>query len=159
MQLLLSEKRARKVRFPTMSGEFVDRFFSDYYHQLFPHASPKLFITLFGGEPLLPPNRAAIERILAFAGEHPSVSVDAPTNATTISGMADLIGPGKSSIQTVQVTLDGDRLLHDKNRVYPSGKPTFDSTIAAIRKLIDLKVDAHPSAYIFIIKGWNQQGA
>jgi uncharacterized protein len=42
-------------------------------------------------------------------------------------------------IQNVQVTLDGDRLLHDENRIPVSGQPTFDTTIAAVRQLIGLQ--------------------
>jgi uncharacterized protein len=132
---------AEKSGIPSMSGEFVDRFFSQYFPQLFPRVPKKLFITLFGGEPLLPPNREAIVRILAYARRRPSIRIHVPTNATTLSEMADLIGPGKGNIQSVQVTLDGDRLFHDENRIPVSGKPTFDATIAAVRKLIDLKAN------------------
>jgi uncharacterized protein len=142
---------AEKSGIPSMSGEFADRFFSDYFPQLFQGASKKLFITLFGGEPLLPPNREAIERILAYARRRPSIRIHVSTNATTVSEMADLIGPGKGSIQTVQITLDGDRLLHDENRIPVSGKPTFDATIAAVRKLIELK--AHVSLRVHIHQG------
>src|SRR5512139_162044 len=47
---------AHKTAIPPMSGEFVDRFFFEYFAQLFPKAPKKLVITLFGGEPLLPSN-------------------------------------------------------------------------------------------------------
>ncbi len=130
-----------KSSIPSMSGEFVDSFFSDYFPQLFPKPPKKLLITLFGGEPLLPANREAITRILAYARKHPSIGISVATNATTLSEMADLIGPGKGSIQNVQVTLDGDRSLHDENRIPDSGKPTFDTTIAAVRQLIELKAN------------------
>jgi uncharacterized protein len=109
-------------------------------------------ITLFGGEPLLPPNREAITRILTYARRRPSIRIHVSTNTTTLSEMADLIGPGKGAIQSVQVTLDGDRLLHDENRVPVSGKPTFDATIAAVRKLIGLK--AHISLRVHLHPGW-----
>lgn len=142
---------AKKKGVPAMSAEFVDRFFSEYYPQLFPTAPKKLIITLFGGEPLLPSNREAILRVLAYARRRPSIRIHVSTNATTLSEMADLIGPEKGSIQSVQVTLDGDRLLHDKNRIFASGKRTFDGTIAAVRKLIKLK--AHISLRVHIHRG------
>lgn len=132
---------AEKSGIPAMSGEFVDRFFSEYYPQLFPKAPKKLLITLFGGEPLLPGNREAIRRILAHARRRPSARVTVATNATTLSGMADLIGPDRGKIRNVQVTLDGDRPLHDTNRVPASGEPTFDATIDAVRQLIGLQVN------------------
>ncbi|MDD2318957.1 MAG: radical SAM protein [Geobacteraceae bacterium] len=142
---------AEKTAVASMSGEFVDRFFSDYFPQLFPKKPKQLLITLFGGEPLLPGNREAITRILAFAKKRPSVRISVATNATTLPEMADLIGPEKGRIQSVQVTLDGDRSLHDKNRVAVSGKPTFDATIAAVRELADLQV--HVSLRVHIHQG------
>lgn len=139
---------AEKPSIPSMSGEFVDTFFSDYLPQLFPNVRKKLDIILFGGEPLLPSNREAIVRILAYARRRPSISVHVSTNATMLSDMNDLIGPGRGNIQSVQVTLDGDRQLHDQNRISVSGKRTFDATIAAIRQLIVLK--AHISLRVHI---------
>ncbi len=131
---------ADKSKAHSMSVEFVDRFFSDYFSQLFPRMPDDLLITLFGGEPLLPNNRAAITRILDYAKERPSFRVSVSTNGTTLSDMTDLIGPERGKIQDVHVTLDGDRLLHDENRVPKSGKATFDAMVAAIRQLIRLKV-------------------
>lgn len=130
---------AHKTAVPPMSGEFVDRFFAEYFAQLFPKAPKKLVITLFGGEPLLPSNREAITRILAYARRRSSVAITVATNATTLPEMADLVGPGRGRIRNVQVTLDGDRMLHDENRVPVSGQPTFDATIAAVRQLIELQ--------------------
>lgn len=132
---------AEKSRVPCMSGEFVDRFFSDHYRRLFPRTPKRLLITLFGGEPLLPANRKAITRILAYARRRPSVGISVATNAMTLPEMADLVGPGKGSIRNVQVTLDGDRAHHDRHRIPATGQPTFDRTIAAVRQLIGLKAN------------------
>lgn len=126
-------------KIPPMSPEFVDRLFSDYFPQLFPKVPKELTFTLFGGEPLLPANREAVKRILAYTKRRPSIKVSVATNATTLSDMVDLIGPERGKIQSVQVTLDGDELLHDMNRIPPSGKPTFGAMIAAIRQLMQLK--------------------
>ncbi len=63
------------------------------------------------------------------------------TNGTTLPGMLDLIGPEKGKIQSVQITLDGDRPLHDECRIPASGKPTFDTMMGAIRQVIELKAD------------------
>ncbi|NLC70143.1 MAG: 4Fe-4S cluster-binding domain-containing protein [Desulfuromonadaceae bacterium] len=130
---------AEKTTVSYMSGDFVDRFFTDYYPQLFPKTPRKLFITLFGGEPLLPGNREGITRVLAYARRRPSIGISVATNATMVPEMADLIGPGRGRIRHIQVTLDGDRQFHDGNRVPASGKPTFDATIAAVRQLIALQ--------------------
>ena len=70
-------------------------------------------------------NREAIARIIAYARKRPSIMIDVSTNATTLSEMADFIGPGRGSIQAVQITLDGDRQLHDENRRPVSGMRSF----------------------------------
>lgn len=124
---------------PPMSPEFVDGLFSTYLPQLFPRIPKDFTFTLFGGEPLLPGNREAISRILAYTAKHPKIRVSVATNATTLPEMTDLIGPEKGKIQSIQVTLDGDPLLHDKNRVPRSGKPTFKAMISAIRCIIQAK--------------------
>jgi uncharacterized protein len=135
-QQTLSEKSKSAV----MNGAFVDRFFSEYFPQLFSKKPKNLSITLFGGDPLLPANRDAILRILAYTKKRPSTRVIVSTNATTLSAMADLIGPENGKIQSVQVTFDGERILHDDNRIPVSGKPTFDGMIDAVKQLIQLKV-------------------
>jgi uncharacterized protein len=126
---------------PPMSREFVETFLATYLPRLFPKSPRNFQFTLFGGEPLLPANRGAIESILAYTSKHRSISVSVATNATTLPDMVDLIGPGRGKIQSVQVTLDGDASLHDQNRIPSSGKPTFGAMIAAVRELI--KVGAH----------------
>ena len=136
------------VRSAVMSGEFIDEFFDRYLSQLYPNNPDELLISLFGGEPLLPKNRVAITHILAYAKDHPALRVSVTTNATTITEMADLIGAGSGKINNVHVTLDGDRELHDENRIPNSGKPTFDAMITAVRKLIDLQ--AHVSLRMHI---------
>ena len=122
-----------------MSPELVDSIFATYLSQLFPKIPREFDFTLFGGEPLFPTNREAITRILAYTKKHPSIRGSVATNATTLSEMVDLIGPEKGKIQSVQVTLDGDQLFHDENRIPPSGKPTFEAMIAAVRQLIQSK--------------------
>lgn len=130
---------AHKSRIPGMSEEFLDEFFSVYLPQMFPDVPQKNFrFVLFGGEPLLPSNRRAIAKILDFTKKH-SIRVSTATNGLTLGAMTEFIGPGKGKIQNVQVTLDGDRLFHDEQRVGSAGKPTFDDMIAAVRQLMGLK--------------------
>jgi uncharacterized protein len=130
---------ADKSPVPPMTESFVDDFFLNYMPQMFPSVPMKnISILLFGGEPLLTTNRDTIARILYYARKF-SFKVATATNALTLSGMADFIGPENGKIQTFQVTLDGDRQVHDSQRVTHSGEPTFDDMIMAIQELIRLK--------------------
>ena len=126
----------------SMSEAFVDDFFHNYLDKLFPGTPrDRLRFILFGGEPLLPGNRGAIERILRYAKEH-GIVVSTATNAVTLPKMLDLIGPETGKINNVQVTLDGGQGFHDEKRVSQSGAPTFEKTIRALRQLIKAEAKA-----------------
>lgn len=127
---------------PSMDEGFVDEFFRLYLNKLFPHCHKKnMGFLLFGGEPLLPGNRGAIERILHYAKKYGTV-VSASTNAVMLPQMVDLIGPQEGKINNVQVTLDGGQLFHNEVRIAQSGAPTFDEIIRSIRVLIKAKAQA-----------------
>jgi uncharacterized protein len=126
----------------SMSKAFVDDFLHNYLDKLFPDTPRSRFrFILFGGEPLLPGNRGTIERILRYAKEH-GIVVSTATNAVTLPKMLDLIGPEEGKINNVQVTLDGGQMFHDETRVTPSGAPTFEKTIRALRHLIEAEAKA-----------------
>ncbi len=133
-----------------MDPAFLDNFFRNYLDKALPaKGAGDLSFLLYGGEPLLPGNRAAIERILSYAGEH-RVGVFTVTNGVMLPGMIDLIGPEKGKINNVQVTLDGGRNFHDEQRVSRSGGPTFEQTIGALREVMKtganavIRVHLHP---------------
>lgn len=138
----------RSSRLAKMSEPFVDGFFDGYLDKLFPDApKEKLRFILFGGEPLLPGNRVAIERILRYAKEH-GIVVSASSNGVLLPRMLDLAGPRAGEINNVQVTLDGGRLFHDNARVTPTGGPTFDKTIRALRLLVEAEARANVRVHL-----------
>lgn len=132
----------KRGNLPSMDEAFVDEFFRRYLGRLFPRCHKKsMGFLLFGGEPLLPGNRGAIERILHYAKKY-GIVVSTSTNAVMLPNMLDLIGPEKGKIRNVQVTLDGGAAFHDGARISPSGDPTFEQTVLAIRKLIEARAQA-----------------
>ena len=87
----------------------------------------KLYILLFGGEPLLNP-RGCLE-LLARAADYGLSSAGMISNTTLLTPelarqLYDL------GLRSIQVTFDGDRDQHDLTRVRRSGGGTFDSIIA-----------------------------
>ncbi len=138
----------KKVNVPAMDAAFVDEFFRLYLNKLFPrHHRKNISLLLFGGEPLLPGNRGAIERILRYAKKYGS-GVSVATNAVMVPAMLDLIGPKEGKINSVQVTLDGEKMFHDTTRVSQSGTPTFEDMIHSLRALIRAK--AHTTIRIHL---------
>lgn len=132
---------AATSRVPAMSEKFAEEVLSRHLPRLFPGVPRKNLVFLFfGGEPLLPGNRATIARILRYAGKH-SIKAAVATNGLSIREMEEFIGPETGKIGNVQVVLDGDRLHHDKRRTFGSGKPTYEGIIRAVRRLMRLKVN------------------
>lgn len=95
-------------------------------------------LDLFGGEPLLPINRKIVERIYEFANEW-NCSVSAITNGTNISAYADLL-KANAEKTLLQITLDGDKEIHDTRRIRADGSGTFDKVCEGVTEALKLGV-------------------
>jgi len=95
-------------------------------------------LDLFGGEPLLPINRKIVERIYEFANEW-NCSVSAITNGTNIYAYADLL-KANAEKTLLQITLDGDKEIHDKRRIRADGSGTFDKVCEGVTEALILGV-------------------
>ena len=95
-------------------------------------------LTLFGGEPLLPANRKIIERIYEFANEW-GFQVDIITNGTSISPYADLLKENADRT-LMQITLDGDKEIHDKRRIRADGSGTFDKVCEGVTEALKIGI-------------------
>lgn len=115
-----------------LTPEMVDQIYRviDHYDNLGDDKSNN--ITLFGGEPLLPENREIVEYILQ-EGEKRGRQFTIVTNGTTLDQYVELIT--HYPVQTIQITIDGDRELHDQRRFAKDGSGTFDIIINNLRLL------------------------
>ena len=111
-----------------LTTEVVDAFF-DYISREF--AGRKKYITIFGGEPLLPGDnqRKAIEYLVEKANEA-RLDLAFVTNGYTLASYVELFKT--ASIREVQVTLDGTKSVHDSRRYMKGGQSTFDRIIEGI---------------------------
>jgi len=89
-------------------------------------------ICLFGGEPILPKNRAALEYIISKA---PDKAYAIITNGYYLEEFFDLIS--KVNISGIMITLDGDEETHNKRRYLANGKPTYSKIMAGIEKCLE----------------------
>jgi len=105
----------------TPGSEVVDAFFA-YIGKEF--AGRKKYITVFGGEPLLPGDayKAVIVRLLDKAREA-GLETAFVTNGYSLSDYVDLLKA--YAVREVQVTLDGLAELHDIRRPLKGGGATF----------------------------------
>jgi uncharacterized protein len=129
---------------------------------------PTRHIGFFGGEPLLKKNRQVVEHFITELKKQGEVSFYAVTNGTDLHYYQDLLKP--DSINYLQITLDGPLAEHDKRRIYPNGKGSFNviadnismalerEVRVSVRMNIDRNnVDRLPElAEEFRKRGWNQ---
>ncbi len=122
-----------------MSEALVDDIFGKYLAQIVPGADPKKTnISFYGGEPFLPSNEAVIRRALGYAKRY-GMPANAISNATMVDTMPDIFGEGPGFVNSVQVSLDGSRELHDKSRVPLSGEATYDRIVKNMKMLLERK--------------------
>ncbi|TFG61319.1 MAG: radical SAM protein, partial [Spirochaetales bacterium] len=109
-------------------AEMVDSFFS-YIDNEFKYK--KKYLTLFGGEPLLPGElyRERLGRIIRAAAER-KLELAVVTNGFYLSEYLDLLT--EAEIREIQVTLDGPAEIHDIRRPLKSGGGTFGTIVKGV---------------------------
>lgn len=112
----------------SISKEVIDAFFS-YIKKEF--AGRRKYITVFGGEPLLPAeaSRKSIEYILQQATEN-GLDTALVTNGFSLKEYSSLLN--KYRIREVQVTLDGPGEIHNARRPLKNGGETFQQIVEGI---------------------------
>lgn len=96
------------------------------FDDIYSKRSQRVSIELTGGEPLLPKNKAVIERIFTESVKR-GYSVGIVSNGVCLaSHFADLFLQYAKQISFVQLTLDGAPDIHDLRRVFPNGTGTFE---------------------------------
>ena len=111
-----------------LSTEIIDAFFN-YIHQEF--AGRKKYITVFGGEPLMPgeKQRNLIDHLLNKS-KAANLDVAFVTNGYTLVSYLDLLQT--ANIREIQVTLDGTMEVHDQRRYMHGKLPTFEKIVAGV---------------------------
>lgn len=100
----------------------------------------QILITLMGGEPLVSENYAVIEEILSFIKSR-GFSYNIITNGFNIGQYLTLFDKVKP--QSVQVTIDGIKDVHDRRRIQKDGTGTFDIIIKNVHALISREVPVY----------------
>lgn len=111
--------------------------FLEYVSEVF--ADRRKYITLFGGEPLLPGkgHKSLIKQIIEGAtGMKTDVAV--VTNGYHIGEYAGMFREAR--MREVQVTLDGTREVHDRRRSLKNGQGTFDRIVNGIDLLLENEI-------------------
>ncbi len=120
-----------------VTNEVIDAFFN-YINTEF--AGKRKYITVFGGEPLLPGEnqRKMISYMIEKANEA-KLDLAFVTNGYTLASYVDLLKT--ASIREVQVTLDGTQEVHDGRRYLKGKQPTFDKIVEGIDACLAAGID------------------
>jgi len=89
-------------------------------------------VLLFGGEPLLPKTKPALEYLIS---KIPDKTLDIITNGYYLEEFVDLLTTIK--IGYIMVTLDGAEETHNSRRYLPNKKPTYQKILAGITKCLE----------------------
>lgn len=112
----------------TLTKEVIDAFF-DYVRIKF--ADRRKYITIFGGEPLLPSSHQ--KELIHYFIEQSSrfgIEIAIVTNGYTLVDYIPILKSG--SIREIQVTLDGTEMIHNQRRFLKNGGATFSEIVAGI---------------------------
>jgi uncharacterized protein len=111
--------------------------FFRYVDQRF--AGRRKYVTLFGGEPLLPSETAlhAVERIVAGTSER-GLDLAVVTNGYHLERYLDVLS--RARLREIQVTLDGPKPIHDGRRHLVGGQPSFDAIARGIDAALERNV-------------------
>lgn len=108
--------------------EVIDAFFA-YIDREF--AGRKKYVTVFGGEPLLPGSaaKANIAYLIEQATKR-NLALAFVTNGHTLKQYIPILKKG--FIREIQVTLDGPQEIHDRRRMLKGGAGTFSQIVEGI---------------------------
>lgn len=112
----------------TLNNDIIDAFF-EYVRVEF--AGKKKYVTVFGGEPLLPgENQRKLLTYFIEKANDAQLDLAFVTNGYTLTEYIDLLQTAR--IREIQVTLDGTQEIHDNRRYMKGKQPTFDKIVAGI---------------------------
>ena len=95
-------------------------------------------ICLFGGEPLLPETRSALEYLISKA---PDKLYSMYTNGYYLLEFYDILSTVQ--IEKIVVTLDGEEQAHNSRRFLADGSPTFEKILLGIEKFLENGIAIH----------------
>ena len=99
----------------------------------------KIFIELFGGEPIQSCNRDVLQMIFDFARKN-KYFVVSTTNGVEIDQFYDLFLTYNGYIGAIHTTIDGTKEYHNSRRIYKKDCNSFDRIIKNIEFLIELGI-------------------
>jgi len=142
-----------------VSNEFLndqtrDNLFEFIKTQAEMRRSKTVSLWLFGGEPLLDlaANVSFLEKVQSYCVESGKQFVTHTVTNGILCDKKNLEILERFNCQSIQITLDGVKEIHDTRRIYKSGKGSFDEVLTGIRNVVELYPLCNPVIRINIDK-------
>src|SRR5512146_1082441 len=121
-----------------VSPEVIDAFFA-YVDRFHGAETPRPYLTLFGGEPLVdtPAHHDRLGRYLAGASAR-GLRVATVTNGYDLEAFGPALAAAR--VKEVQGTIDGPAPIHDARRPHGSGRGTFERIVRGVDALVAAQV-------------------
>ena len=121
-----------------VTPEVIDAFFV-YVDRFHGGESPRPYLTLFGGEPLVdsPAHHDRLRRYLDGARAR-GLRVATVTNGYDLEAFVPTLAA--ANVKEVQVTIDGPAAVHDARRPHGTGRGTFDRIVRGVDALVAASV-------------------
>ncbi|HCL58157.1 MAG TPA: radical SAM/SPASM domain-containing protein [Spirochaetia bacterium] len=100
----------------------------------------EVYITLFGGEPLLKRNEPMIRKIVE-ASKKENIPLSVVTNGYYLKEFLPILKD--APIHEIQVTFDGDQEIHDKRRVLKDGTKSFQKIFEGLEAALQSFLPLH----------------
>lgn len=122
----------------TLNEDMLNKIFEFILERIVENPKPSS-IELFGGEPLLEENIKIIKEIFKFASKN-NIDILITTNGTQINRFKLLFEKYTNLIKKIQITIDGNKNIHDKRRIFKDGSGSFDLIIENVKYILDLGI-------------------
>ncbi len=122
----------------SLTREITDGFFA-HANRKFGAEEVRPYITLFGGEPLMG-GESYRENLLYFLSKAKEYDYEVAivTNGYELTNYLPHFQEMGARLKEIQVTVDGDREMHDSRRVTKGGEPTFDRVAEGIDQALKM---------------------
>lgn len=123
----------------TMNISQADRFISFLTKAAEANGAKTLSIILFGGEPLvnIEIGYYILEKVKRFTEKNEMSYVSSIITNGTLLNKGIINKLKEYNCNTIQITLDGIKEIHDSRRMYAGGKGSFEDTVDALKLLRD----------------------
>ncbi len=129
---------------PPLAKKLIDALYAYLEQEL---AGKRMYITIFGGEPLLPAASAksSIDYLVRKAAER-GLPLAVVTNGYHLSDYIEVLKQGRT--REIQVTLDGTESVHNKRRPLKNGGETFARIAAGIDRALESGLAVNPRVVV-----------